>query len=76
MSRPRFGSGALGICVLTLLPFAPPLRGQGIEVRVEAVRLLERANALSSTRQIAANFRTDVNFRSFGVEGAERDGRL
>jgi len=76
MLRSRFGSLALGSSVLALLVFSPEVRAQGIEVRVEAVRLLERANALSSTRQIAANYRTDVNFRAFGVDGTEKDGPL
>lgn len=72
----RFGWCALGISFLTLLLFPSQVRAQGIEVRVEAVRMLEHANALSSTRQIAANFRTDVSFQAFGMDGSEKDGRF
>lgn len=72
----RFGSRSLGLSLLTLLPFVSPLRGQGIDVRVESVRLLERANVISSIQQIGVNYQHDVTFHSFGVDGVAKDGRF
>jgi hypothetical protein len=41
-----------------------PLPAQDIAVRVEAVRLLERANAVSRTTHAMPNYRHDLTFRA------------
>jgi hypothetical protein len=50
------------------------LRAQDMPVRVEAIRLLERANSVSRSNHVMPNHRLDVTFRAYGVDGSRRDG--
>lgn len=52
------------------------LAAQDIAVRVEAVRLLERANAVSRPTQMMPNYRHDLTFRAYGLDGTTKDGRF
>lgn len=57
-----------------LFASAAHLRAQGMPVRVEAVRLLERANAVSSLSRILSNHRQETTFRSYALDGTTKDG--
>jgi len=50
------------------------LRAQDMPLRVEAVRLLEHANAVSRSTRILPNRKLDVTFRAYTAEGARKDG--
>ena len=50
------------------------LYAQGMSVRVEAVRLLERANAVSRPAHIMPNYKQEVTFRAYGLDGTTQDG--
>lgn len=76
MAKSKGLSRTFRLSVLVVFLFLPSLKAQDISVRVEAVRLLDRANALSSTRQIDVNYRVEAAFRAFGVDGTEKDGRF
>jgi Gram-negative bacterial TonB protein C-terminal len=76
MARPAPALCLFGFLVFIVFAFTPLVAAQDISVRVEALRLLEHANSLSATRQIGVNYRHDVTFRSFGVDGTETDGRF
>jgi hypothetical protein len=43
-------------------------------VRVEAIHLLERANAVSRSARVLPNHRRDVTFRAYGLDGTTQDG--
>lgn len=64
------------LLIALVFVFVPRLPAQGIGIRVEAIRLLDRANVLSSTRQIGVRYEHDVTFRAFGVDGSEKDGQF
>jgi hypothetical protein len=57
------------------LPTSAPLPAQDIAIRVEAVRLLDRANAVSRPTHIMPNYRDDVTFRAYGLDGSMKEGR-
>jgi hypothetical protein len=50
------------------------LAAQDMPVRVEAIRLLERANAVSRPNHVMPNHRLDVTFRAYGLDGSTKDG--
>lgn len=50
------------------------LGAQDMPVRVEAIRLLERANAVSRPNHVMPNHRLDVTFRAYGLDGGTKDG--
>jgi hypothetical protein len=65
--------------VVTALPvilfsFTIHLRAQDMPVRVEAVRLMERANAVSRSARIMPNYKVEGTFRAYGLDGAVRSG--
>lgn len=70
---PAFFLTRLGI-PLFLLTVALPSPAQDIAVRTEAIRLLERANAVSHPSRPMPNHRQDVTFRSYGLDGSMKDG--
>jgi Gram-negative bacterial TonB protein C-terminal len=76
MGRPAWACCFIGLLALMFFVPVPRFFAQDISVRVEAVRLLEHANSLSATRQIAASYKHEVAFRSFRVDGTETDGRF
>ena len=47
---------------------------QDMPVRVEAVRLLERGNAVSRSTRILPNRKLDVTFRAYAPDGTAKDG--
>jgi hypothetical protein len=59
-----------------LLAFSFHLRAQDMPVRVEAIHLLERANAVSRPARIMPNHRQDGTFRAYGLDGTTQDGRF
>jgi hypothetical protein len=70
----RFFLHELGFLSLLLIVSANPLRGQDMPVRVEAIRLLERANAVSSPAGMLRNYKQQTTFRSYGLDGSTKDG--
>lgn len=58
------------------LAFSVCLRAQGMPDRVEAVRLMERANAVSHPAQKMPNYRQEITFRAYGVDGRTQDGKF
>ena len=58
------------------LAFSFHLRAQDMPVRVEAIQLLERANAVSRPGGIMPNHRMDGTFRAYGLDGTTQDGRF
>jgi Gram-negative bacterial TonB protein C-terminal len=63
----RFSSAFLFVATIHL-------RAQDMPLRVEAVRLLEHANAVSRSTHILPNRKLDVTFRAFGLDGTHKDG--
>jgi len=59
-----------------LLAFSFHLRAQDMPVRVEAIHLLERANAVSRPARIMPNHRQEGTFRAYGLDGTTQDGRF
>jgi len=53
---------------------AIPLLAQDMGIRVEAVRLMERAYSVSSTTKVLPNYTQEVSFRSYGANGITKDG--
>ena len=49
-------------------------RAQDIRARVEAIRLLQHANAVSSPSHLLSNHRQLVRFRAYGLDGTTKDG--
>ena len=66
---------ALRVITIFLLVFAYRMpRAQDMPVRVEAIRLLERANAVSHPNHFMPNHRFDVTFRAYDLDGSTQDG--
>src|ERR1700680_3783166 len=57
-----------------LLASGIPLDTQDMPHRVEAVRLMERADAVSHPANIMPSHKQEVTFRAYGVDGTARDG--
>jgi len=57
-----------------LLAFSFHLRAQDMPLRVEAVRLLERANAVSRPAHIMPSHKQEVTFRAYRLDGTTQDG--
>ncbi len=65
---------ALRLLPVFLLAFSFHLRAQDMPVRVEAIRLMERANSVSHPNHLMPNHRLDVTFRAYGLDGTTQDG--
>ncbi|HYL86267.1 MAG TPA: energy transducer TonB [Candidatus Angelobacter sp.] len=65
---------ALRFLPVFLLAFSFRLRAQDMAVRVEAVRLLEHANAVSRPAHILPNHMQEVTFRAYHLDGTTQDG--
>ena len=50
------------------------LRAQDMPVRVEAIRLMERANSVSRPNHLMPNHRQDLTFHAYGVDGTTQEG--
>jgi Gram-negative bacterial TonB protein C-terminal len=64
----------LRLLLVCLLVCTFNARAQDMPVRVEAIRLLERANAVSHPNHMMPNHRVDVTFRAYGLDGSTKDG--
>jgi hypothetical protein len=65
---------ALRFLPVFLLMVSLTLLAQDMPVRVEAIRLLERANAVSRPARTMPNYRLDVTFRAYRLDGTTQDG--
>ena len=65
---------AVWVLPVILFVSAIPLCGQDMPVRVEAVRLLERANDVSRSARIMPNHKVEGTFRAHGLDGAVQNG--
>src|SRR5579864_6829370 len=61
---------------LIVFTYNGSVHAQDMTVRVEAVRLLERANAVSHPAHIMPDYQHDITFRAYGVDGTTKDGRF
>ncbi len=59
---------------LFLLACTFHLCAQDMPLRVEAVRLLERAHAVSRPAHVMPNHKQEVTFRAYGLDGTTQDG--
>ena len=60
--------------LLLFLSFAPLLLAQDMPIRVEAIRLLERANSVSHPSHMMPNHQIDQTFRAYRLDGTTQDG--
>jgi len=67
---------AVRILPIFLLTPSFHLLAQDMPLRVEAINLMERANAVSRSAKIMPNHRQDVTFRAYGLDGTIKDGTL
>jgi hypothetical protein len=65
---------ALRLFPICLLVCAFHTRAQDMPIRVEAIRLLERANAVSHPNHMMPNHRVDITFRAYSLDGSTKDG--
>jgi hypothetical protein len=65
---------ALRFLPVLLLACSFHLPAQDMPIRVEAIRLMERANAVSRPAHVMPNHRLDVTFRAYGTDGSTHDG--
>ena len=56
------------------LAVAATLRAQDMPVRVEAIRLLERANSVSRPAHVVPNHLMEVTFRAYRLDGTTQNG--
>lgn len=63
-----------GVFSIFLAASAAHSHAQEMSVRVEAIRLLEHATAVSSPSHIRANHRQETTFRSYAPDGTIKDG--
>ena len=66
---------AFGLLITAVLIFGSSPAGQDMATRVEAIRLLDRANAASRPANPMPNYRDDITFRAYGLDGTTKDGR-
>ncbi len=57
-----------------LIASTAPLNAQDMPVRVEAIRLLERGNAVSRSSRVLPNRKLDLTFRAYEPDGTAKDG--
>ncbi len=65
----------LGTVTLLLFSYGNRLSAQDMPVRVEAIRLMERANAVSRPSHAMPNHREDLTFRSYDLDGTTKNGQ-
>ena len=58
------------------LAYSGSVYAQDMAVRVEAVRLLDRANGVSHPAHTMPNYRHEISLRAYGVDGTAKDGRF
>jgi hypothetical protein len=64
-----------GILASSLLFCGAPVSAQDLAVRVEAIRLMERANAVSHPTHRIQNHKETITFRAYHLDGTMVDGR-
>jgi len=64
-----------GFASVFLLAWGLRLSAQDLAVRVEAVRLMERANAVSLPTHRIRNHKEEITFRAYRLDGTTIDGR-
>ena len=65
---------AVAVLPVILLASTIPLHAQDMPVRVEAVRLMERANDVSLAAHIMPNYKLEGTFRAYGLDGSIQNG--
>jgi TonB family protein len=65
---------ALWVFAGFLFATAFPVYSQDMPLRVEALGLLNHANAVSRSTHVLPNRKLEVTFRAFGLDGTTRDG--
>jgi len=65
----------LGFLTGLLLFWSVHLTAQDIAVRVEAIRLMERAHAVSHPSHRMPNHKQELTFRAYGLDGTTEDGQ-
>ncbi|HKN74886.1 MAG TPA: hypothetical protein VJW94_06895 [Candidatus Acidoferrum sp.] len=65
----------LGILAAFLLTCGTRANAQDIAVRVEAIRLMERAHSVSHPSHRMPNHKQDLTFRAYGLDGTTKDGQ-
>lgn len=67
---------SVGYLAAPMLFLSMQLSAQDMPTRVEAVRLLERANAASLPSSNLPNHKQEVTFRAYGVDGSVKGGNF
>jgi hypothetical protein len=67
---------ALRFLLVLLLACSIHLRAQDMPLRVKAVELLERANAVSRPARVLPNHKQQATFRAYGLDGSLREGKF
>ena len=67
---------ALRLFAVLLLATGIRLHAQDMPLRVEAVRLLERATAVSRPAHMLPIYKVEAGFRAYGLDGTVREGKL
>jgi len=62
------------VLLVILLASTIQLRSQDMPVRVEAIRLMERANDVSLAAHIMPNCKLEGTFRAYGLDGGIQNG--
>jgi hypothetical protein len=65
---------AVAVLPFILLASTIQLHAQDMPVRVEAVRLMERANDVSLAAHIMPNYKLEGTFRAYGLDGSIQNG--
>ncbi len=67
-------SRALRFLPVFVLAYSLHLRAQDMPIRVEAIRLMERANGVSQPGNVVLNRKFEVTFRTYRLDGTTQDG--
>jgi len=65
---------ALAFLSVLLLACSFHITAQDMPVRVEAIRLMERATSVSRPAHVLPNHKEEITFRAYGLDGTTRDG--
>ena len=66
---------AFGATLVATITTSNARAAQDMPVRVEAVRLLERANLVSRPSHPMSNHKIETTFRAYGLEGSTKEGQ-
>lgn len=67
----------ISLLVVTIPLSLPPRAGaQDLVTRMEAIRLLQHADAVSSPSHVMPNRKQEVKFRAYALDGTTKDGTL